>query len=373
MLKYVNETVLKTLKEGPKSHKYTYKELCELGVFSEYVKGGNVRKAQMDELRSCCEIVEQGGRGKYVIKNFYDTPINLIASGMYQEDIQPLILNMLAKSLEQQQSDNSIIKEEGDYKSIQIIETPTDLAIKIGMVNENFKKINHAFHNGDINSMEALAKRFGNNVSISCVLFVLGSVKELISKNLLSALKSMERRTMIAFEIRYRVAKKTQDGNIIYEFANEEEIDFMEKCMRETCRELYISGEDELMYRSPNKKKDYERILKSKYAERNIEYFYKVYSIHSSDETVKRGMKRILSERKEKEIKNSLNDKCIEGVTTKNNNKIESIEEKEKKVIGKKNYKKGLKKEISEDKVGFQERSNKVTKDIVNIRSKKKL
>lgn len=96
----INTKVIEKLKE----REYTYKQLCEMGLFIEGVKTGNAKKAQLTDLEQHFEIDTKSKRGKIVIlykkEEIEEKKFTRIRSGKYSDDIQELLIRVLFDSKE---------------------------------------------------------------------------------------------------------------------------------------------------------------------------------------------------------------------------------------------------------------------------------
>lgn len=94
---YVNFEILRTLKI---MYPYTYKQLCDLGLFTDGYKGGKVKELQKEDLKRFCNVEKNGT--KFTISEIYEEPIEKIdmrgSNGKYSDNIQELLLLALYKS-----------------------------------------------------------------------------------------------------------------------------------------------------------------------------------------------------------------------------------------------------------------------------------
>lgn len=116
----INLEVLKILEVNKE---YTYKELCDLGLFNKYFTGlCNGKKNQFKALDVYCKLVKKS-RGKYFIKEMYSKMqiSDKLSSSSNQNHIQLLVLDELVKA---------------DKNNIVI--TARDLMFRCGMINNNY-------------------------------------------------------------------------------------------------------------------------------------------------------------------------------------------------------------------------------------------
>lgn len=305
----INLDVLKTLKLNKE---YSYKELCDIGLFDRYYTSKcNGKEGQLKELSIYCKYSKlRKPRGKYVIKEIYAQMkiINQLSQSCLQNDIQLLVLDKLAKA-------------DGN----NIIITTGALMDDCGMVNKNY-----FFKIEDIS--------YTLNIQEDIVADVLCLTNNTNRGYISRALASLKNQGIILLEYMLFVNEKVfkehnGDGTPkidgIFELkerpATQEEKDIFIDSQKETMEEMSIDNLKELykLKNTPLKLAFYKR-LNSKLKRYGIYSSFFAYNITSS----KRFVIKELGKRKAMELKSNLNKSILDSIYSTIETKAIDVESK---------------------------------------------
>lgn len=168
----INKELLKELKIG---EKYTYKKMCDMGIFDTYTDG-NGKKAQFEEFDQVVQY-EKLPRGVFLIKE-----INLNveveekkkggSKSVYAENLKPQLINALSK----------VIDEKGE-----ILISKSNLFEMVGLIGKDFKyykthrdklwkidnipyDIQNTFFSGTMTKCESAVKTALKELSLECLI-----------------------------------------------------------------------------------------------------------------------------------------------------------------------------------------------------------
>ncbi|MGG7173382.1 hypothetical protein ACQPV1_08665 [Clostridium neonatale] len=167
----VNKEQLKELKVG---EKYTYKKMCNMGIFDSYTDG-NGKKAQFEEFNQLVNY-EKLPRGVFLIKEInINVEVEEKTTGrksVYAESLKPQLINALSQ----------VINEKG-----QILVSKNALFEKVGLIGKDFKyykihrkrlweidnipySIQNKFFNGTMTKCESAIKTALKELSMECLI-----------------------------------------------------------------------------------------------------------------------------------------------------------------------------------------------------------
>lgn len=300
-LKYINFNNLKNLPYGS----YTYKDLYEkYNIFNKY-SSGNTKIAQLNELGCCCEFIQKGK--DIVIGNIYDKPIiigMIEYDGEYISEIKKLIFDRL-------KNNNYTIK------SGLIL-----LALELGMINNNFIKIQSAYYSSNIEDLSFIAKQYGENISTNIISYTFKNVKDFVISTLMRAINSCKNAGHIETQEKIKIVKIC-DNNEVHDYATDDEIKIINECKNKALEIIGYSNINQLIY-DHKSRATYNNLLKKLYEGNNILYSYKVLEIFTSSIAEQNAMKT-LSIRDKQSFRNKLNNVVKNGIEKKiknNNNKL---------------------------------------------------
>lgn len=350
-LNYINFELLKKLNLRKE---YSYKALCDIGIINKYASS-DTKKAQLIELECCCKYKKVGT--KYKITKVYDKPI-ILGKGEYQTDIQKLVINELKKM----ESTNYFISE-----------TPTILAQRLGMVNENFRIIKNSMYSAESYSkLEHMSKQFGKDVTVSTLRFCMNSVQDLVGDNLERALKTLSKEVTITFKPELKVCKVV-DGKECYFNATDKEERFMMDTENMALEKVGLVFKIDLLYH-PNKRKDFNKYVQEVYDKVGIKYFFETWDIRATEKSLEMGTKR-LAIKEERALKRHLNENIQDGAKESAHNKTENLKEKyteqDSHVMGRPKEATGLKADVK--KKDFKETTDNIIEKVVSISTRKKI
>lgn len=130
--KYVNEEVLKTLKTRKE---YTYKGLCDIGLFKNGAKTGNTKKAQIEELKEFAKFTTKNGKIKF--SKFYETrQLSQIINNEFNENMNTLLLKYTSDMLAIERDNGNTKYTKAGNEYYEILATPNQLMGYLNIVNE---------------------------------------------------------------------------------------------------------------------------------------------------------------------------------------------------------------------------------------------
>lgn len=177
----------------------TYKELCEL-IKEDEIRGGGQREKQKKEWGRYFKFTINKKK-RYVITKIYDTPLPIEESRLENELLNYNICFELLKKFCKKEIDRlgedkleQIINEYlHNGKGITVSCTKSELAVKIGLVNEIFKEY--------IQSPNQLANKL--DINKNTVIEFFSKVKNYYSRDIQNAFERLERNNVILFEELY--------------------------------------------------------------------------------------------------------------------------------------------------------------------------
>ena len=293
------------LKEGQTIK--NYKELCE--ILDIKATTGNSKKSQLKELELYCNYIKDGN--KYIIQEIYNEPIQQLGIGLYKEDIELLILDLLARN-----------KESNYFVSLTI----KNLLRALEMVNNNFVEVyNYKEPKKQFNKLNEVIK-----VDTAIIGDIFYLVKDKTKRNIVSALKDLADKSLILWELRIKVCrieielelnssgniKLDEQGNAIIKEYNE----FYDYATQEE-KNLILKTEKEVMESMNIKKKTYFNINKDarmifvkevnrRLKQENIKFYYYTYDITYNKDDVLKELNRV----ELAEVRNRLNKNVLEQV-----------------------------------------------------------
>lgn len=303
-----------------------YKELCYAMDWN--ISTGNSKKAQFKELECLCDYHKEGQ--KIIINEIYEIPKTRLAFGLYKEDIELLLLDLLAR-------------HEGNFISLTI----KNILRALEMVNDNF--VNSYNYTDSVNQFKKLNKEIGVDVDIIGDIFYL--VKNKNQRNLQSALKDLVNKSLILWEMRIKVCRHVivldydEYGNLIldedgqpvilesyeqYDYATNDEKEIILNTENQIMKEMKIKNKT---YFNINKdmRKVFVQKVNRKLKTVGIQFYYYTYDItYNSDEILKELNRSELAE-----VRNRLNKKVLEGMLKTIENNSNKTKDKYKKSIGK--------------------------------------
>lgn len=243
-----------------------YKELC--GLIDEKVKSGKSKLLQLKELERYVSYHNEGH--KFIIDEIYEEPQpkkdNRGKGGLYIDDVQAMIINLLLNSKE-----NKVLLSYGKlFKATNMtnrnyIEGRNNID-KLSEITEVSKEVCYDFYNYTQTSLK---------------------------QKLESALKGLERESLINLQKSYIIAKIVVEHNIFgepwvvdgklkthveHKMADERERAIILYCEQEALKELNVNNKQEVYIRGKWKK--FKKIVQQKLKENgNIAYYYEGYSI----------------------------------------------------------------------------------------------
>lgn len=131
-MKYVNLEVLKTLKTRKE---YTYKGLCDDGLFKNGYKTGNTKKAQIEELKQFADLTIKSGKIKF--SKFYETrQLPQIINNEFNENMNTLLLKYTSDMLAIERDNGNTKYTKAGNEYYEILATPNQLMGYLNLVNE---------------------------------------------------------------------------------------------------------------------------------------------------------------------------------------------------------------------------------------------
>mgnify|MGYP003158494666 CR=1 FL=1 len=316
----VNQKQLKQLEVG---QAYSYKNLCDMGVFDKYYNSGNSKKAQLTELSTYCEYEKAGS--KYKIIQVFDKPIVLIDENInmekneYRENVQLLVLNRL---------------NELEAFGYHMTESPIKICEEISLVNQNFRKTKNALHENNQYELEFIAKQYGENVTPKTLDLVINNIQRMVIPILKGALEALESEGTITFETKWKCCKFI-DGKKTMCYCTKEEKDLMMNTEDKVKKELGVESKSEFV-KNPKLKAEFDKKCKEVYINHGILYFYKAWDIQATKSTIESGIMRI-SKKITAKARKELNENIVDGVNKRLEKTCDNMTEKykPKKVLGK--------------------------------------
>ena len=267
------------------------------------------RKRQLEDLERYCTYHKDGN--KFIIDEIFQEPKEKLGTGLYKEDIELLLLDLLARN------------KDNNY---QISLTIKNILKALEMVNDNF--VNNYSYTDETKKYLKLSETINVKPDIIGDVFYL--VKDKNKRNLQSALKDLADKGLILWEQRLNVCRRfieykyNDDGNIIiqedglpyildsydqYDYATDKEKQFILKCEKDAMKEMNIKKKTFLNI-NKDAKKIFDRLVTNKLKEYNIKFYYYTYDITYNKEEILEELGRI----KLSEVRNRLNKNILEQI-----------------------------------------------------------
>lgn len=256
-----------------------YKELCNL--IEEKPKGGHSKEAQLKELKRFINYHNEGH--KFIIDEVYEIPIkkeDKRTNGLYIDDIQALLMNLLY-----------------DSKEKKILLSSSRLFKELNLTNDNYVDGRNNMNN------LCKVKDIDINTCSEFYKYTQTSLKQKIE----SALNGLKRECLIEYKKIYMIVINEVKMNelnqpIIYNGdrveiqkvhreAEDNEINLILECKQKVLEGLGYKNISQII--KNNEWKTYrERVNTLLKQKGNIEYYYEAYSIYYNNDYIKRYIKR---------------------------------------------------------------------------------
>lgn len=304
-----------------------YKELCK--YLNWKVTTGTAKKAQLKQLETMCEYHKEGN--SINIDKVFKEPKVSLGSGLYKEDIEMLLLDLLAR------------KKDDCYK---VSLTTKNILKELEMVNDNFVKV-YSYGEGT-NKVEKLSDTI--NVDIKTINDIVFLVKDKNKRSLQNALKDLADKSLIIWEIRLNVCKENcnykedEKGNVVlqkdgqpyilrcwdeYRHATEDEKRYILQAEKEAMIELNVKKKT---FFNINKeaKATFNKLVHNKLKQYNIKFYYYTYDIIYNKKDVLEELGRV----KLAEVRNRLNKNILRQVEKTINSQGKNVKNKYSTVMG---------------------------------------
>lgn len=285
-----------------------YKELCRM---LEIIPATNTthRKRQLEDLERFCTYHKDGN--KIIIDEVFQEPKEKLGTGLYKEDIELLLLDLLARN------------KDNNY---QISLTIKNILRALEMVNDNF--VNNYSYTDENKKYLHLSEAINVKPDIIGDVFFL--VKDKNKRNLQSALKDLADKSLILWELRLNVCRRVieykynDDGDIIiqedgqpwildsyeqYDYATDKEKQWILKAEKDAMKEMNVKKKT-FFNINKDARKIFEKAVASKLIEYNIKFYYYTYDITYNKEEILEELGRI----KIAEVRNRLNKNILEQI-----------------------------------------------------------
>lgn len=304
----VNSELAIKLKNGT----YTYKQLCDIGVFFKYYPGGgNSKKIQLEELMLYRDINMSKG-GKIIMGNIYkEKKIDFMKSD-FMKYIQCMIIDKLV-------IDMKTLEERENYKDFGVITTTKILIKHCNMVNDNY-----------FNKPSTISKSIG--VDLAIVWDVMNGISSFNSRIIYRTLKDLQDQSLILVNSTPICISNEIMAN--GEYRNEHVIpsisekSYIIDCQKKVLENLGLFRVSQAICSVKYKKKFIEG-MQSCMDELGFESYYWGYEIIYKKES----LEKELSKRKVKELKAKINhelvDRLCNNIDDKKNKAIKEEEIKE--------------------------------------------
>ena len=330
----INKNVTQTIIKG----EYTYKQLCEIGVFIDGAKTGNTKKAQITDLKQYLDMDTESKKGKIIVKGIYEEKKIKFMNSELISYIQMIIID-------------NLIKNEGN----KMIATTKDLVNMCGMVNDKFD-----------NSYNDIS--YSTNVDLGIVYDVMNGITSTNSRNIYRALNDLQNKGSILFRQQIFVIKKEYDIKhdmdiYISVEPNDYEYEQIIIYQNEVMELLKIDDMSSLFHgKNASSFSKYKKEINIRLKELGYESMFWAYKINYSSKV----LEKVLSKRKYQDIKSQINKQVLERIFKSIDNKMIDIDKEIDNIIKNTNEK---------DKVCLELYTDGETSNIVYkyISSKKKL
>lgn len=283
-----------------------YTELCK-ALGWKIKKRKDLKEKQLNTLKNFCKYEVNGN--KFTITKIYSKEIIELGSGFFKEDIELLILNLLAAASKKN------ISEKNEYGAT-ISLTLKNLLRALEMVNDNFVK----YYKAEEHSYYDLSSKI--NVDNDIIADIFNIITNKNKDNLLSALKDLRNRALILFELRIKVcAIKEKEiinekGEIEYQefevhrYTTNKEKSLILKLEKDTLDKLKIKNKNYLYFNKSLKRKFDEELKKQLYLNK-IKYYYYTYDISYTENTIIKELNKY----ELLKVKNRLNKNTLDHIT----------------------------------------------------------
>jgi hypothetical protein len=237
------------------------------------------RKRQLEDLERYCTYHKDGN--KFIIDIIYQEPKEKLGVGLYKEDIELLLLDLLARN---------------KGNNYQVSLTIKNILRALEMVNDNF--VNNYSYTDETKKYLKLSETINVKPDIIGDVFYL--VKDKNKRNLQSALKDLADKGLILWELRLNVCRRVieykynEDNQIIiqedglpyildsyeqYDYATEKEKQYILKAEKEAMNEMNIKKKTFLNI-NKDARKIFDKLVSNKLKDNNIKFYYYTYDIH---------------------------------------------------------------------------------------------
>lgn len=281
-----------------------YKELCEIMGWT--VTNGRTKKSQLEKLNNFCTYHKDGN--KFIIDKVYNKPQEKLNSGLFIEDIELLVLNMLAKA---------------NGRQVQL--TTKNLYEELALVNHNYVE-NYSYDN----NYKALEYRLKvNQETIKDVFFIINQKNK---RNVTRALKNlMDKALIISEQVMCVCITDTKSNQDIYRQATKSEKETILRAEREVMKQMHISKKSYFdIPANTEKRKIFNKNVSNLLKEENIDFYYYSYLITYNKDDVLEELGRV----REAEVKNRLNAKVLNAVNEQIDKNGAKVKEQYKDIIG---------------------------------------
>lgn len=286
-----------------------YKAMCVL--LDEKIKTGNSKKAQLREWERFISYHKEGN--KFIIDEVYEEPKEKLdlrgRDGLMSNDIQPLILDLLAHS-----NENTV-------------------CLSCTKLLENLKIVNQNYAIGR-NNIKTFSQKIGVDEAIVFDFYQYEHNK--LKLNLESALRTLQNRGLVFWNKVMMVHEKYQDdnneNNYLIRRATSDEIEFILEIQKDTLNELKIFTLSEI-YASQNRINKFNKLMFEKLMDSGT-HIVKAYIVYEVIYT-KKHIISALEEETKKLIEEELNFKILQSTYKSIKEKHENAKEKEKRHLEK--------------------------------------
>lgn len=335
---------IKNFKEGQIVK--NYKEFCEL--FGEDIKTGGAKQTQVKDWLRYLDYEKIEGTQSYKIKEIYDKPKlkESTSKGLYVKFIEILLMSELAKRSKRECNNDYInlqieAEDGGDKESCICLFSKTQLYHLLGMVNDNYlfknrESVKENIITNGIKSSTGLALK----VSEWDIDHFMDRTTLKLNEILTSALKSMQRRSLIDCRDIVIIVEAGSDETEKYRVANTDEREYILQVQKRVLKEMGLDSipfyNAQVFYEKVNKKMYEEKRWKRAYKEYEIIYLEKY--IISDIPVVEKELERYI-----KKNKIELNSKVLEALSVQSKTmKIANEKKKEEIAIQREIEKEGI-------------------------------
>lgn len=298
-----------------------YCDLCDMLQIPR--KTGHSKIAQIKDIKRVMKL-DDSKKGKYIPIELYEVEKTQLATGLFKEDIEILLLDLLARN---------------DERHISL--TIKHLMRELEMVNDNYIK-GYEFEKIYL-SLEELTK--ADSDTIGDVYYL---INDKCSRKIREALKDLVDKALILWEIRMMiyvkeyVYKLSKSGRIIYDENDEPIIEkevFINRFPTIEEREIILSIERKAMKEMKVKNKKFFNICKEArekfkarckqlLEETNIQYYYYVYDIVYNSEEILEELKRTELTSVRNRLNSNVLNQMIKTIETRKQNTEDKLKDK---------------------------------------------